>query len=159
MNRFVLLSLAAWLVFNNQAFAESSVAGQIAKQSAEIVFTETERALIHEYFGHADGGDQDQEVRREVDKKGKKGKKDKGMPPGLAKRESLPPGLQRQLDKNGALPPGLQKKALPSDLQSRLPPAHSGYERVIVDTNVLLVETATGIVRDIIADVVRDVTN
>src|SRR5919107_2406176 len=32
------------------------------------------------------------------------------LPPGLAKRESLPPGLQKQLQKNGKLPPGMQKK-------------------------------------------------
>ncbi|MDA2934264.1 hypothetical protein MYX82_07965 [Acidobacteria bacterium AH-259-D05] len=32
------------------------------------------------------------------------------MSPGLAKREKLPPGLQRQLQKNGTLPPGLQKR-------------------------------------------------
>src|SRR5215831_5359969 len=34
----------------------------------------------------------------------------KGLPPGLAKKESLPPGLQKQLVRNGQLPPGLEKK-------------------------------------------------
>ena len=37
-----------------------------------------------------------------------------GLPPGLAKREHLPPGLQRHLERNGTLPPGLQKKLQPS---------------------------------------------
>lgn len=159
MNKFVLLCLTALLASSSATVADSTVAGQIAKESIEIAFTAAERALVREYFGHAGDGYQGQASKRN-DGKGNKGKKDqKGMPAGLAKRESLPPGLQRQLDKNGALPPGLQKKALPSGLQSRLPPAPRGYERVIVDTNVLLVEAATGVVRDIIADIVRDVTN
>ncbi len=33
-----------------------------------------------------------------------------GLPPGLAKRGQLPPGLQKQLRRNGTLPPGLQKQ-------------------------------------------------
>jgi len=33
----------------------------------------------------------------------------KGLPPGLAKKERLPPGLQNHLARNGQLPPGLQK--------------------------------------------------
>src|SRR4029434_7464978 len=36
--------------------------------------------------------------------------RDNGLPPGLAKRESLPPGLAKQLRERGELPPGLQKR-------------------------------------------------
>src|SRR5947207_13384011 len=32
------------------------------------------------------------------------------LPPGLAKREALPPGLRKQVREGGALPPGLQKR-------------------------------------------------
>ena len=39
------------------------------------------------------------------------------MPPGLAKKKSLPSGLQKQLEKNGTLPPGLAKRELPYDLE------------------------------------------
>src|SRR5229473_147236 len=35
------------------------------------------------------------------------------LPPGLAKRDRLPPGLERQLQRNGTLPPGLQKRVQP----------------------------------------------
>src|SRR5438874_6648291 len=35
------------------------------------------------------------------------------LPPGLAKRESLPPGLRAQLREHGTLPPGLQKRLVP----------------------------------------------
>ena len=37
-----------------------------------------------------------------------------GLPPGLAKRDQLPPGLQKHLWKHGSLPPGLQKKVGPA---------------------------------------------
>ena len=36
-----------------------------------------------------------------------------GLPPGLAKRDRLPPGLEKHLLKHGSLPPGLQKKIDP----------------------------------------------
>ena len=88
-------------------------------------------------------------------KKDKKGKKQKGLPPGLAKKEQLPPGLQKQLARNGTLPPGLAKRELPADLESRLPPVPAGMERVIADTHVVLVEKASGIIRDIIEDIVQ----
>ena len=160
MNKIVLLSVAALLAMSNTVIADSTVAGQIAKESMKIAFTETERALVREYFGHSGGGYQEQESKRGGGKKGNRGKKgNKGMSGGLAGGGSLPPGLQRQLDKNGALPPGLQKKALPTGLQTRLPPVPRGYERVIVDTDVLLVEAATGVVRDVISGVVREITN
>ena len=35
------------------------------------------------------------------------------LPPGLAKRDRLPPGLERQLRVNGTLPPGLQREERP----------------------------------------------
>ena len=72
---------------------------------------------------------------------------------GLALRDALPPGLERQLERNGTLPPGLAKRALPSDLESKLPPPAPGTERVIVERDVVLVDLATGIVRDILRDV------
>jgi outer membrane lipoprotein SlyB len=64
------------------------------------------------------------------------------LPPGLAKRESLPPGLQRQLDRNGTLPPGLQKKVqpLPEVCDSPLPRLPSGYRRVVYGSRVMLVD-------------------
>lgn len=68
---------------------------------------------------------------------------------------SLPPGLRRQLVTKGRLPPGIARKALPPGLAGALPPAPQGYQRMIVGPDVLLVEIATGIIFDIIRDVVR----
>lgn len=67
----------------------------------------------------------------------------------------LPPGIRRQLVTKGRLPPGIAKKALPPGLAGGLPSVPSGFERMIVGPDVLLVEIATGIIFDIIRDVVR----
>ncbi|MEE9235380.1 MAG: hypothetical protein V3U28_08085 [Candidatus Acidoferrales bacterium] len=78
-----------------------------------------------------------------------------GLPPGLAKREELPPGLQRHLEKNGTLPPGLQKRIqpLPQNLESRLPKLPEGVKRVVVAGSVILLEERTSRIVDIVQDV------
>lgn len=80
--------------------------------------------------------------------------KSKKTPPGLAKRASLPPGLQKQLDKNGTLPKGLAKRELPSELESQLPPEKQGTDRVVAGNDVVLIHKATGVVLDILKDVI-----
>src|SRR3990172_4260933 len=79
-----------------------------------------------------------------------------GLPPGLAKREELPPGLQRHLERNGTLPPGLQKRLqpLPQSLEAKLPKTIEGVKRGIVNGNVVLIEERTSKILDIINDVV-----
>jgi hypothetical protein len=71
-----------------------------------------------------------------------------GLPPGLAKRESLPPGLQKHLQKNGTLPPGLQKKVqpLPSQCQINLPRLPGGWERVVLGDRVIVLDPAKRII-------------
>jgi len=156
MKRLAWLCFSALLPASFGVLAATNVADEIAKQAVHIVFTETEKKVIREYFEDPAYGGYTKQTQESSQGGGKKGKKNKkGMPPGLAKRKELPTGLQRHLERNGTLPPGLQKKALPSDLQTRLPAERRGYERVIVDTDVLLVETATGVIRDIIQDVLK----
>jgi len=123
---------------------------------AAIVFTEIERRIIEEFFG--------KDVGRQAEAKESKDKgkpdKDKGkaqeMPPGLAQMDQLPPGLQRHLEKYGTLPPGLEKRRLPGDLESLLPRARPGTERVIVDDDVFLIQKATGLVLDILLDAIKE---
>ena len=71
-----------------------------------------------------------------------------GLPPGLAKRESLPPGLQKHLDRNGTLPPGLQKKVqpLPSQCQINLPRLPADWQRVILGDRVIVLDPAKRII-------------
>lgn len=80
-----------------------------------------------------------------------------GLPPGLAKREQLPPGLQRQLERNGTLPPGLQKKIqpLPHGLVVRLPRFPTGIRAVVIAGNVILLEERTAVILDIVRDVIK----
>jgi hypothetical protein len=76
----------------------------------------------------------------------------KGLPPGLAKKESLPPGLERQLQKNGTLPPGLQKniQPLPPVLEVQLMKLPEGQKRVVISGNIVLVNEKSGLVLDIL---------
>ena len=78
-----------------------------------------------------------------------------GLPPGLANREQLPPGLQRQLQRNGKLPPGLEKKIqpLPPVLVAKLPPLPEDRTRVIIGGNIILMEKSTSIIVDILIDI------
>jgi hypothetical protein len=79
------------------------------------------------------------------------------LPPGLAKREALPPGLRRQLRENGALPPGLQKRlmAVPAPLGARFPAIPPHYQRYFVGDDLIVVDTRTNRVVKIIQDVWR----
>jgi hypothetical protein len=79
----------------------------------------------------------------------------KGLPPGLAKKDHLPPGLQRQLVRNGKLPPGLEKKIepLPQALEIRLPRVPEGCRRVVISGNIILWNEKTSVIFDIVANV------
>ncbi len=116
---------------------------------ADVVFGAVERHLIEEYFGKkAVQGNDDHGKGKGKHKKKSKGKS-KQLPPGLAKRDKLPPGLA----KRSKLPPGLAKRDIPPNLAARLGTPAQGTERIIVDDNVLLIESATGIVLDILQGV------
>jgi hypothetical protein len=78
------------------------------------------------------------------------------LPPGLAKRETLPPGLQKQLVQKGTLPPGLQKmiQPLPIELERQLVLLPTGYRRVVVAGNVILMNPTTGLIYDIVRNAI-----
>lgn len=113
----------------------------VADAVRHILFTEEDRRQIERYYRDADSG-------------GKRSK-DKKAPPGLAKRDRLPPGLEKQLQRNGTLPPGLQGRGLPGDLERRLSPLPAGYIRQRVENDIVLIEQATRVIRDVIHDVGR----
>ncbi len=68
--------------------------------------------------------------------------------------KALPPGIRKNLARGKPLPPGIAKQVLPQDLEHALPP-RDGYHRVVVGLDVLLVEVATGIIHDVLMDVIR----
>ena len=79
------------------------------------------------------------------------------LPPGLAKRESLPPGLRQQLRERGELPPGLQKRLvpMPATWASRLPPVPSHYHRYFAGDEFIVVDTRTNRIVAIVRDVLQ----
>ena len=73
------------------------------------------------------------------------------LPPGLAKRDELPPGLERQLVVRGTLPPGLRKqmRSCPRDLVRLLPPPPPDCRHVLIGGNIVLLNRRTYMVIDI----------
>jgi len=102
--------------------------------ASEIVFSEHERTLVKEWFTTHRAG----------------------LPPGLAKKEQLPPGLDKQLKIRGTLPPGLQKKLhpLPLELEHKLRRIPTGYRRVVIAGNVILMNEKTAVIYDIIRNAI-----
>jgi len=71
----------------------------------------------------------------------------KGLPPGLAKRDgNLPPGLAKR-DK---LPPGLQGEPLPYELEKELRKFPSTYVRLKVGRDIVLMDGKTRVIFDVI---------
>ncbi len=99
------------------------------------VISAVERALIGDYIRKAKTSGQ-------------------GLPPGLAKRQHLPPGLQKHIERTGRLPPGLEKRRLPGDLRALLP-YHKGRDYRVVGNDIVLIETATELILDVMKDVLR----
>ncbi len=98
------------------------------------IISAAERALIGDYVQKAKASSQ-------------------GLPPGLAHRP-LPPGLQKHIDRTGRLPPGLQKRSLPGDLRGLLP-YRKGLDYRVVGNDIVLIETATNLILDIMKGVFR----
>jgi hypothetical protein len=73
------------------------------------------------------------------------------LPPGLARKDQLPPGLEKQLVRRGSLPPGLQKRIqpCPEELERRLPPPPPDCYNVLIGGHVVLLNHKTNIVVDI----------
>ena len=117
----------------------------------EAVFDAVEKETIGEYY-------KNEREENDKDKKAKNKSKDKSksLPPGLAKKETFPPGLAKRIEVKGELPPGIQKRDLPEDLLDRLPPAKEGTKRVVADGDVVLIEEATGVVLDVLRDVITE---
>jgi len=106
----------------------------VADVGLNVAFSKGEVSIIAEWY--SDHGT--------PSSRGKGGKKPKGLPPGIAKN----------LARGKPLPPGIAKQVLPQGLVTLLPPVPHGYERIIVDGKVLLVEVATHVIHDILEDVI-----
>lgn len=141
--------------------AQSDGTSQVLGDIKDIVFDEVEKRAIEEYYKQfpnrapKDTGETEDAAEKDKDKKGKaaKGKgRGNGLPPGLAKRDQLPPGLAKR---GNRLPPGLMKGDLPPNLEDKLPELPDDVERVTVDDDVLLVQRGTNLILDVIEGVLR----
>ena len=148
MKRFVVLAAAAivvmatlgnlvWAQGKGRSRGQEKTAGDKVREAlppGEPVFTTQERTIITNWFTNNRSG----------------------LPPGLAKRETLPPGLEKQLRERGTLPPGLQKKIqpLPVALESQLTRLPTGYRRVVIAGNVIVMNPTTGLIYDIVRNVI-----
>lgn len=70
-----------------------------------------------------------------------------------AEVSSLPPGIRKKVGRGKPLPPGIAQK-FPDDLRGRLP-ARPGYDYRTVGADVVLVETATGVIADVLKGVLN----
>jgi hypothetical protein len=74
------------------------------------------------------------------------------LPPGLAKKDQLPPGLEKQLVRRGTLPPGLQKRLepCPHELEHYLPPPPPDCANVLIGGHIVLLNRKTNVVVDFV---------
>lgn len=102
---------------------------------------------------HGDYDDQGEHYYRDHDRdiRGWYNEHQSDLPPGLAKKDRLPPGLERQLVRRGSLPPGLQKRIqpCPEELERRLPPPPPDCQHVLIGGHIVLLNRRTNIVVDI----------
>lgn len=128
----VFMRLHSWAM---ALIAAASTATAAGAADFSVLFSKDEIAIIHDYYADSHG-DPDRGAR--------------GKPAG----KPLPPGIAKNLARGKPLPPGIARQRLPDDLIRRLPPVRDGYERVIVDGRLLLVEIATQVIADIVADAI-----
>lgn len=79
------------------------------------------------------------------------------LPPGLAKREALPPGLRDQLRERGELPPGLQQRLIPvpAPWVARLPPLPAHHTRYFAGDDFIVIDARTNRIIAVVRDVWR----
>ncbi len=68
-----------------------------------------------------------------------------GLPPGMARRDPLPPGLEKQIQRNAPLPTALEQGAepLPDSCNARLPRLPADWSRVVLGNQVLLLDPSS----------------
>jgi hypothetical protein len=140
MARFIvplLIALALSLTLSGQGKSGGKGKGKAAPQSQDaapaVVFAEQDQRILRDWVRATPAG---------------------RLPPGLAQRGDLPPGLQKQLQRKGTLPPGLQKRIspFPPELANRLRPLPPGCncDRVFLDGRALIVSRGANTILDVV---------
>ncbi len=126
--RSLLIAIVSTLVALSATLAAAGEFG------VSVVFTDNEISVIRAYYRD--------NTANNSNKGNGKGK------------QSLPPGIAKNLQRGKPLPPGIAKQALPTSLIDLLPPPQHGYERVAIDGKVLLIEIATQVIHDVLEDLI-----
>ena len=135
--QYITLAVIGIFVMTVTPAHADDAATAVVRAGVGAAFEEFERQMIYKYF-------KDNVYEPVV-------YEERGGPP---KRKGLPPGIQKKLARGGTLPPGIAKQYLPDRLVTQLSPPPHGYERRIVGNDVLLVAIDTGVIADIITDVI-----
>lgn len=72
----------------------------------------------------------------------------------LTGRKPLPPGIRKNLARGKPLPPGIAKQVAPQPLLHRLP-RHEGYDWRVAGADVVLVDTTTQLIVDVLLGVLE----
>lgn len=99
--------------------------------SVKIVFTDHDRRLINDYYAP----------------------RYKKLPPGQAKRGRLPPGHAWQVRRNQPVPEDARWRYLPVELEQRLTRLPPEYVRVVVGTDVAIMNVRSRVVVDVLEDI------
>jgi hypothetical protein len=143
MSRIVITVVLALLTFGTDGSALAQGRGRGHAKANADKDRSAEQAVVIDRDGHV-------RVIHEYAQSG-------SLPPGLAKREALPPGLRKQLRERGELPPGLQKRLVPvpAPLIARLPPVPPYYHRYFAGDDLIVINTRTNRIEAIIQNVWR----
>lgn len=120
----LIAGLAGLLSCPPDADAQTSGGQRASSRASTPVFTYRDEKIIREYFADYPG---------EI-----------GLTP------TDPPAAQPA--KGQRLRPASERRALPRDLAIRLKPLPKGYQRVIVDNDVLIVSARTATIADVLLD-------
>ena len=99
--------------------------------SVRVLFTDHDRRLIHDYYAP----------------------RYRSLPPGQAKRDRLPPGHAWRARPNQPINDDARWRYLPYELEQRLTRLPPEYVRVVVGTDVVIMNVRTRVVVDILEDI------
>lgn len=142
-----------------------------AQAVAQAAFTAAEITIMQQYFqnhpgqlqalntaaAYANGGyyqTQGDDAQGDEEEEHDRGH---GHGHGWKSREGgLPPGIAKNLARGKPLPPGItaQLQPLPPELARQLPPPPPGYRVFMLDGRILLVNMATQVINDVIANAI-----
>lgn len=74
----------------------------------------------------------------------------RSLPPGLAKKGKIPPGHAYRMRRNYGVPPDAAWEHLPPDVERRLSRLPDGYARIVIGTDVGIMNTRTRVVVDVL---------